>query len=317
LADAYLNVAERVLLTYRRPMRPNEIIQQAYAQGLLPWHLHGARQDKTLHARISEDIARNPGDGRFFRTGPGIFFLHELVADNKVPDAYKHPFYAPPRKKELRKDRILSLELNSKIVDEAPKIIEIKTITEALDSGKYSYKNFGDLTDAIDQAAIHSFVIVFNEGMVLSYRCGKFTPAADPLYGLRSIGLGGTVYATDLDLLFESMHGIIASGINELGYGIGLPRKLAEQARYGNQVKPYICTILSKNQKRPAVLQVVMAYLCPADFKPSKAALSVNDLRWVPVKNVINDLDYYDETSRMLYQNNEVEKIWLKVSSHG
>ena len=43
VADAYLNVAERVLLTYRGGRcRPREIIESAYAERLLPWHLHGS-----------------------------------------------------------------------------------------------------------------------------------------------------------------------------------------------------------------------------------------------------------------------------------
>ena len=39
---------------------------------------------------------------------------------------------------------------------------------------------------------------------------------SDPLFGKRSIGIGGAVLATDVDMLFESLVGIIANGIAEL-----------------------------------------------------------------------------------------------------
>lgn len=120
MADAYLNVAERVLLTSCRPLRPREIIENAYAEQLLPWHLHGSTQDKTLHARISEDVAGNPEASRFFRTGPGVFFLRKLVDDSSIPPVYKEPYYAPPRRKELRRERVLVLDRLGELARTAP-----------------------------------------------------------------------------------------------------------------------------------------------------------------------------------------------------
>jgi len=110
LADAYLNVAERVIQTSRCPLRPRDIVQRAYAAGMMSWHLHGARQDKTLHARMSVDVARNPEASRFFRTRPGTFFLREMAADPNIPEAYKQVYFAPPRKKELRREHVLTLD---------------------------------------------------------------------------------------------------------------------------------------------------------------------------------------------------------------
>ena len=316
MADAYLNVAERVILASRCPLRPKEIIHRAYAQGLVPWRLHGQRQDKTLHARISEDVAWNP-ESRFFRTGPGVFFLKEMIGDPKIPEGFKQMYFAPQRQKELRHDHILTLEYASEMPRTRGWFTTTHALAGELDRGRYVYLPYSELPGRRGSAAIHSFVLVFRQDKVLSYRCGKFAPSTDPVYGMRSIGLGGAVYASDRDLLFESMHGIVGSGINELVYGIGLPRQLSERARYQNEIKPYLCSLLPPTDTRPAVLHVVMAYECPGEFLPSKAALSINDLRWVPAANASDDLGDYDETSRQLFLGDEVARIRAEITSRG
>lgn len=315
VADAYLNVAERVLLTSRRPLRPREIIESAYAERLLPWHLHGSTQDKTLHARMSEDVAADPQASRFFRVAPGVFFLRGLVQDPTVPPEFKQPYYAPPRRKELRRERILTLDrLGAVALSASDPFVDVARLYGEFEAERYRFATHGELARAPDAAAVHSFVLVFHGDSVLSYRCGKFSPESDPLRGTRSVGLGGAVYASDRDMLFRDMFGIVASGINELGYGIGLSKELAERARYGNEVLPCLGVLLPKTSSRPAVVHVVLAYECPADFLPTKAALSVNDLRWVDVRNPANTLDGFDETSRLLFATQRVAGIRAMVA---
>ena len=308
MADAYLNVAEQVLLGSRRPLRPREIIETAYAQELLSWHLHGSTQDKTLHARLSEDMATSPHVSRFFRTGPGVFFLRTFLGDPSIPEAFKKPYFAPPRRKELRRERVLALDRTVGSAMGSP-FVGIDRINREFAAGRYRFATFAELQGRPDSVTVHSFVLVFHENSVLSYRCGKFFPDDAPLKGLRSIGLGGAVYAGDRDMLFHDMFGIIASGINELAYGVGLPKHLSEQARYGAEVVPCVGVLLPRVPSRPAVMHVVLAYECPSDFHPSKAALSVNDLRWLDIRNPANTLDGFDPTSALLFATQRVASI--------
>lgn len=318
MADAYLNVAEQVLLDSRRPLRPREIIDTAYAHQLLPWHLHGSTQHKTLHARMSEDVASNTTQSRFFRTGPGVFFLRSLLKDPSLPDSYRKPYFAPPRRRELRRERILTLEgFNQEGTGLSSPFIGIERLEGQFARGRYRFITPMELDLNPDGVAVHSFVLVFHDNTVLSYRCGKFFPDTAPLKGKRSIGLGGAVYASDPDMLFEDMFGIIASGINELGYGIGLSKTLSEEARYGGRVKPCIAVLLPRASERPAVLHVVLAYECPSDFLPSKAALSVNDLRWLDIRNPENALDELDFTSELLFTTGQVAVIREMVRALG
>ncbi len=310
MVDAYLNVAERVLLERRQPLRPRDILREAYTRRLLPWQLHGARQDKTLHARLSEDIARNREESRFYRTGPGIFFLRSLRFDVDLPKQYSNEHLAIPRRKELKRDWVLALNCPiNDILRPDGTSISIGRIAEKLGSGHYGYFPYAALMTDERLVAINSFVIVHQGSCVLSFRTGKFFPTTDPIYGSRSIGLGGAVFSTDVDMLFDSFFGIVANGIGELGIGIGLPRRLAERARYNNEVKPWLGVVVPKSLQHPSVIHVVMGYKCPEEFVPTKAAMSVNDLRWVDATNPGNSLEDYDKTSQILFAGDHVRDI--------
>ena len=316
MADAYLNVAEQILLGLRRPLRPREIINAAYAHQLLPLHLHGSTQHKTLHARMSEDVAENPTSSRFFRTGPGVFFLRSLLDDPSIQPVFKEPYFAPPRRRELRRERILTLDRSEPDWEAGlDPIVNLKRLETEFVRGRYRFITPRELDRRQSGVAVHSFVLVFHQETVLSYRCGKFFPDTAPLKGKRSIGLGGAVYASDPDMLFEDMFGIIASGINELGHGIGLSKVLSEQARYGGLVQPYLAVLVSGAGSRPGVMHVVLAYECPSDFRPSKAALSVSDLRWLDIRNPANTLNGFDVTSELLFSSRRVVQVREMVRS--
>ena len=77
MANAYLEVAHQVLLSAGRPLRPKEILEIALHDRLMPSHVHGATQHKTLHARLSEDIRRNSTKVPFCVSNPAFFFLRE------------------------------------------------------------------------------------------------------------------------------------------------------------------------------------------------------------------------------------------------
>jgi hypothetical protein len=161
----------------------------------------------------------------------------------------------------------------------------------------------------MEYTPVHSYVVVHRQSEVLSFRCGKFTPQSDPLHGMRSIGFGGAVLATDVDILYNSFFGIIGNGVNELVYGLGLPRRLAEDARYGNHLRPHFGTVVGSPQNELRYLHVVLSYRCPDDFTPTKAALSLNDLRWVQANNPGNNIDDYDQTSRLLFNCGYIGKL--------
>jgi hypothetical protein len=301
LGSSYLFIAERVLLQARRPLRPPEILDQALLHGILPPHLYGRTQHKTLHARLSEDISRRLEHSRFFRTGPGLFFLNVLKNDPGIPESYKAIFRAPQRRKELRREKILTMFWPHSSENLVTKL-SVADIRETFRQGRFAYLAWKDLSVSHGYLPIHSFVVVHRDDQILSFRSGKFTSHSDPLQGTRSIGFGRTVFATDLDMLYDSFFGIVASAISELAYGLGLPSRLAEDARYENLISPVMGTIvLSSKTNRPHI-HIVLSYRCPSDFTPTQRALSLNDLRWVWSEKPANRLNQFDLTSQFLIE---------------
>ncbi|ATQ68861.1 MULTISPECIES: winged helix-turn-helix domain-containing protein [Methylosinus] len=298
MTSLYLEVAERVLILSDRPLSAAEIISQAQRSRLLPKHLYGFRQDRTLQARLSEDIARLGSKSRFFRTSPGRYFLRDFnhKGANEIGE-----YYAKPRRKELDQNDILTLNTNIDSIERnGGPIVPLSFVLDQLKSGHYSYRSAQDILRNDACTAIHSFVVVHDGSRILSFRCGKFFPRSDPLFGRRTIGLSGTVTADQVDMLFESLFGIIGNAIEELCSGIGLPRHFAERARYGGEILPWFGVKSARAANTPAILHMVLSYKCPPSFRPTRAALSVNDLRWIDPHNPLNTLQDFDSTSKIL-----------------
>lgn len=291
-------------------MRPRSILSAALVTGLLPDHLYGETQHKTLHARLSEDIATHREESRFFRTSPGVFFLRRFQADLSIPESHRTEYLAPPRRKELKRDWVLSVRAPamSGKSDECYEI-SLEKFNENFATGKYKYSPYSVIIDAPEIAAVHSFVVVHKDQLVLSYRTGRFSPTSDPLFGQRSVGVGGAVIMGEHDFLYDSMYGIIGNGIAELGFAIGLPRRFAEAARYNNELQPLAVVVVPRSRRHPNTIYVVLAYRCPDDFTPVKSALSINDLRWINPRNPGNSLESYDATSRLLLNDRRLDFI--------
>lgn len=300
MADAYLNIAERVLLSHGAPLRPHEILELAYIHALTPNHLYGITQHKTLHARLSEDISKYRENSRFYRVAPGVFFLRSYIQNHQTRSSQIQEYMAPPRKKELKKERMLAIN-NEGILSKKEGEISITEIKNHLYKGFYNYYPYSEIQKDKSLISIYSFVIVYREDFVLSFRTGKFSPSTDPLRGQRSIGVGGAIFSNDVDMLFESLYGIISNGVSELSYAIGLPRRLAEKARYNNELQPWCGFFVPKSSRHSKVLHVIMGYECPIEFTPFKGALSVNDLRWINLKNPGNNIDDFDQTSQFIF----------------
>ena len=312
MADSYLEVAEKVLRAARVPLRCKEIVERGHSAGLFAPHLHGMRQDRTLQARLSEDIARDAERSRFLRTGPGTFFLKALFQAGGSPTPARAAYLAQPRRKELRRERILCARLDvDAVVRSDQASVPLSRLADSLRDGRYVYVAQGCPDPGSGLIPVHSFVVVHQGNRVLSFRCGKFFPSTDPLYGRRSVGLGGAVRAEDRDMLYESMFGIVASGIAELGYGLGLPKALAERARYGNELRPSMAVLVGRWKDGAKALHVVMTYRCPEGFSPTKASMSVNDLRWVDLLSPPNAYGDYDSTSKFLFNQGYLRDLVL------
>ena len=105
----YLWAAETILNRVRRPMGARELVDRAFAEGLLSDKIHGSTPHKTMHARLSVDIVERGCISRFVRTRRGVYFLRALLgegmAETEVISAlagaqsseFRIPIYDAPR----------------------------------------------------------------------------------------------------------------------------------------------------------------------------------------------------------------------------
>ena len=188
-------------------------------------------------------------------------------------------------------------------------MIPIERVSTCLNAGHFRYTRWLDVDADRTMLPVQAFVLVHNKTYVLSYRMGRFRPNADPLRGKRTIGFASFVFQSDLDLLFKSFFGIVASGINEIVLSLGLPRRLAEEARYANQMHPRFGSLIADNRTCIRFVRIVLSYRCPHDFSPTKNALSLNQLGWLRSRNPSNYLEDFDETSRTTIESGYLERI--------
>src|SRR5438067_685818 len=105
LRSEFLRAAVAVLRRYRRPLRPKEIVDLGLREGFFSDKRIGVTPDQTMKSKLSVHIRRYGDASPFVRTGPGRFYLRELLGAS------------PPRPVDDEDQRILSKrDLNQTLV---------------------------------------------------------------------------------------------------------------------------------------------------------------------------------------------------------
>lgn len=302
MASSYLKLAEQVISEARKPLTPAAIMDAGYQLGLVPWHLYGRTQQKTLHARLSEEIANSRERSRFYRTAPGTFFLSALRNDPALASEHPEVHLAPPRRKDLRKGLALCFSRRrvAEIMHNTGRI-EVSDIERMLSDGDYSYRpKIVVLNDEGDEIPVASFVVVHVGINVLSFRTGKYVRLDEDSPSNRSIGFGDVVSDEDRDLLYNSFWGVRENAIQDLMYGIGLEQSSAREARYHERLPLRLAFRTSLIFPR---VNVVMSYEYVSDEPIQRRSLAFNDLRWIAPTQRLNDISEYDETSQAMIAN--------------
>lgn len=306
MSNSYLDIAEEIIRRAKRPLNPREILAQAYIEAVVPKHLRGKTQEKTLQARLSEDISRLRERSPFFRTNRARFFLREFLTDPSIPTAFKTEFFARPRRKDLRNERILVFN-NIRSDEHGPRLLHKPDLDRIFERQSYRYATWSELAVDPDAVPIYSFVVFHTDREILTHFAGQFNEDNHPSKGFRSIGFGSVVRAQDSDLLYDAYHGIIGSGINELVYSLGLSRELARAARYEGKVRLH-CAIASFDERVGSHIRAVMTYRCPNDFLVSKASLSLNQLAWLR-PSLTARVSEFDEASQELFRSRRLFRL--------
>ncbi len=272
----------------------------AYRNGIVPNHLHGRTQHKTLGARISEDIVEARDDSVFFRVEPGKFFLREFLTDESLPAAYRRQFIARRRVRELKRGYALSmkrLKLNTFCAHSD--VISADALLEDLRKTFDRYDNYQE--KCADSVFFWSFVLLTRENWVLSYRLGRYRDDRDAFMSRRSIGFTSLVMENELTLFnIKEDLGITDAGVNAVTIDLDIP---LIRSKSTDTDRGTICYFLVAHTSalRDDVLAVI-DYKCPTWFEPIRRRLAINDLVWLDLNEPVNNIDDFDPWSKSVLQ---------------
>lgn len=296
MSDSYLTLAEKAIRHSRRPLHPKEILDVASEQGIVPEHLYGKTQYKTLAARLSTEIRERASKSPFYRTAANRFFLRDLASEKYAE------YTAPRREKTLHNEHVLTLPEEFLKREEANGLLlGIDAVIENADKQEaFRYVVRKDAERRFDIKQIISYAIIFQNGKILTYRRGVFNTAADELQGMRSIGFGGHVSDQDLNLFDSSGYGIVENARRELREELLFDQNEIEHLERPESFQ-VLCGINTyETTEARKHLAVVIVYFCSRGFVPQKNELSINDLRWTDLSEPENNLDSFEPWSRTI-----------------
>lgn len=292
--DSYLEIAQIVLRASRRPMTAAGMLEAAYAAGIVPKHLYGHTQAKTLQARLSEDILYH-SHSVFFRTEPGYFFLNELITDPSIPEKYKEKFEARRRTRDLHIAPFLAVD--EKYVSEygSHLVGDWRLFVSAAEKHN-AIHYIQSRKEAGDALIVWTFSIVRRGNEVLTYRTGRYRNDRDMFRNKRTIGFPGVISFFDCTLFSEGDYGAKENALSALVSDLDI----SAMAIHGEKLpdpEPLFTIKVRQNEERE-VLLVVMGWTCPSWFEPTTRRLSLNDPCWLDLNVSPNNIDDFEPWTR-------------------
>lgn len=261
---------------------------------LVPPHLHGETQHKTLQARLSEDILRGKERSRFVRTDPGKFFLRALLDDESIPAEFRKTIRARRRKRELTPDPVLCIardsihKLENHIYRGRWSICE-----DLLEAGELSYHEVKKRPQ--DRVPIWCFVMMVRDDSVLSYRIGRYRVHDEVMTSKRTVGFTTLVTEAQQTLFNQKDLGIIEAGVTALALDVDFPLDIEVLEAETSDVTSVVSVTLDEEVE--AALLVIETG-CPKWFEPTTRRLSMNDMKWIPFRVPPNHLEDFDPWSQ-------------------
>ncbi len=293
--DSYLTIAQRVLRASRRPMSAAGILESAYTAGIVPKHLYGRTQVKTLQARLSEDVLYSPHSA-FFRTEPGYFFLNELIVDPETPAKFKEKFEAHRRIRDLHVAPFLGIDkafVSACGADLMKDWVSFVGAAEKCDAIHY----LSSKKETCGALIVWTFSVVRRGSEILSYRTGRYRNDRDAFINKRTIGFLGVLSYYDFTLFSKGDYGAKENSLNAIKWDLDIS---AVAMHGGSLPDPKLLgpVRVQQDDKRD-VLLIVMDWDCPTWFEPTTRRLSLNDPRWLNLEKH-NDVDDFEPWTKAM-----------------
>ncbi|MGV1769355.1 HTH domain-containing protein [Agrobacterium vitis] len=298
--NSYLRMAISVLSKSRSAMSAREILEAAYRLQLVPEHLFGKTQFKTLHARLSEDILRNRNNSAFTRTAPGRFTLRTLLPDS---DMSRGEYVAPQRAYQLKQFDVLCAdahELSTIVSDNAP--LFLFRLIAPLFQKQLSLKRadrYGKLVQ------LRLLVIIRCRDRVLTVSA---LDAADTGTG-RSFGFLGYIKGDDANLFSAETFGVDTAAHRTISEQSMAPAELIETLSTTTDFQELRCLRIEGPAGGSGSVVLLAGFECrdPDEFLAQVPAH--RSPRWTRLPSGINDISTLEPVSRKLMTANGHEAI--------
>lgn len=299
--DACLQLAQAVLRIIRRPLTSKAILDAAYRAGIVPHHLYGQTQEKTLQARLSEHIIQHRENGRFFRTQPGFFFLTELLPDPRIPEEYKSAFSARRRTRDVFRGPALAIKrsfLNKQSQELLGDWKKLFVAAQKSDAMRYVDADYPRERFVL----VWTFPLVRRGKELLAYRVGKYRDSRDHFARKKSIGFPAMISYDDRTFFSSDEVGASDCALKALLADLNISFNMLSAC--SELRAPTIIFPLWSHVERSLLL--VMDWRCPDWFEPTRRRLSLNDLHWIDrLPNDIEDFEPWSvATMKLLQQTN-------------
>lgn len=281
---SYLHIAKQVLQCARVPMTAKEMLCLAFSMNVVPPHLYGKTQHKTLQARLSEDICLRQSESEFFRVSPGRFFLRALSSDMPLPFGSVQDVTARRRGPDLdgytgvfiSKNDLFAAGIRGAARDAAP-------LYYLHDDARFRCltASCGRADRTLKQLA--TFVVVKKGTSLLAHRKGKYQVTDFHSCGQLALGFLAPLRPEDADMFDRTPFGLINRGIMALTENVGLEAYLAAEALHKGTMRVSGLINADVEEESRRYCAAIVVYLCPDKFEPTKNKLGINDLHWMNI----------------------------------
>ncbi|WP_340237352.1 HTH domain-containing protein [Sulfitobacter pontiacus] len=298
--DSYLQIARAVLKSTRRPMSARAILDFAYKADVVPTHLFGKTQQKTLQARLSEDILNRRDTTEFYRTEPGQFFLAEFLEDPEIPEQWKRKFPARRRTRDLKRDNTLGVKKSFLKNCKGQTYDFHDFFVDAEAKGALNYLHPDDMSD-LGYCKTWTFSMVLRDDCVLAYRIGRYRDNRDAFANKRSIGFPGTLAIDDVSLFSTDRLGAQECSVSVLIQDLDLSVSTFDGHSAQKPVIDRVLIVETANFENELV--ILLNWECPSWFEPTTRRLSLNEPQWLCTSARPNDLEDFEPWSSHILAN--------------
>jgi predicted NUDIX family phosphoesterase/dephospho-CoA kinase len=287
----YLWVAETVLRKHGRPLRARELVNYGLEDQLFSDKELSRTPQKSMQARLSMDILRDPNQSRFVRTARGRFFLRELIQrrerdeKNSALSGQIEEYTAIRRQLPPASENVLVIHRQnySPILNfQGLGIGLVSDLSELLRPSITKYLPRTHAETNSDYKQFVTYTIIQHHSSVLSFTRGTYNRAASFLRGARCIGFGGHVTDADISLFSREDLGVRANAAREIREEI----LLSEGRPVIDPTALEVLGILNDDSSDVGVRHVAIVLRYWVDDidkwqKPLRGESSINQLRWL------------------------------------